>query len=188
MNKSIEKGLKDCKEGKISKINLEELEKEIFKKRQWYNHCYWWIKHGIWQRLSETPLIIKSFFQRGIRGWADSDTWGLDFYLSKIIYEGLVYLKKHKQGFPITISPTVVNDPNKDIDYDLNEKNWNLIMDKVIYAFKLSNDIGNGDREFYLPKLDNKNKRKLKYLTIDEDRKMKKGFKLFIEYYHSFWD
>ena len=186
--KDIIKGLKEVKESKISKINFEELEKEVFKKWEWYDNCYWFIRHGIWQYIYDIPLNIKSFFQRGIKGWANSDTWGFDSYLSKVIYNGLLHLKKHKHGYPITITPKIVKDPNKDIDYDENEQNWNDIMDKMIYAFKLANDLGTGEREFYLSKLSKEKQLKFKCLTKEEDKKMKMGMGLFIKHYYNLWD
>ena len=48
-----------------------------------------------WNYVSEIPLNVKTFIQRGIRGWAVSDTWGFDYYLSKVISEGVRHLSKH---------------------------------------------------------------------------------------------
>jgi len=55
-----------------------------------------------WNWLELRPLKIKSFFQRGYRGWADEDTWDFDYYLAKVIINGLKHLKKYSNG----IEPT----------------------------------------------------------------------------------
>ena len=58
----------------------------------------------------------------------------------------------------------------------------------MILAFKLSDDIGNGDREFNSPKMKNKYTKKYNCLTKEENMQMKEGFQLFIKYFHSLWD
>lgn len=131
---------------------------------------------------------IKYFIQRARRGYSEKDTWNFDFYLAKIIYEGLEYLKKNKRGYPITILPKNVKDPNKDVDYKANEKVWDEIMDKMIYAFKLAKEVGEGEREFYLPKMSKQFKKEFKCLKREEDRAMKKGFKLFTKHFFNLWD
>ena len=131
---------------------------------------------------------IKYFIQRGKRGWSDRDTWGFHYYLAKVIYEGLIHLKKYKHGYPITILPKKVKDPNKDIDYKANEKVWDKIMDKMICSFKLAKEIGEGEREFYLPKMSKEFKKKYKCLAKIEDRKIKEGFRLFTEHFFDLWD
>ena len=41
-----------------------------------------------------------SFIQRGRRGWADSDTWGFDTYLARIIRDSVRHLAKDLHGCP----------------------------------------------------------------------------------------
>ncbi len=43
---------------------------------------------------------FKYFWQRGYRGWAENDTWGLDSYLTKVIYESIDYLASYTNGYP----------------------------------------------------------------------------------------
>ncbi len=128
---------------------------------------------------------IKEFFIRGKKGWAPSDVWNLDCYLSKVIYESLVYLKKTQHGYPITIP---MSDPNNEEELTRNRWHWADIMDKMIYAFKLIKDIGDGKRELYYPKADKNLRQTLEMLTRKEDREMKRGMKLFIKHYFNLWD
>jgi len=53
-----------------------------------------------WNWLEDRPRKIKSFFQRGWRGWADEDTWNFDMYLAQVISEGVKHHKKYQTGIP----------------------------------------------------------------------------------------
>jgi hypothetical protein len=128
---------------------------------------------------------IKEFFIRGKRGWAPSDTWSLDAYLSKVIYESLLYLQKTQCGYPITIK---MSDPNNEYELHLNKCNWDILLMKMINAFKLAKEIGEGTREHYFSHADKQTNQTLNCLTKKEERDMKEGMKLFITYYFSLWD
>ena len=67
---------------------------------------------------------IKSFIQRGRRGWAEEDTWDFDYYLSNIIAEGTKYLLVHQHGHP----------------KDLTEKKWREILKEIIWTFQYLRD------------------------------------------------
>ena len=184
MNK-IEQGLKEAKEGKLERLDLEDL---IYKPRRWnkWDRFYWLIRYGIWNWITDLKWRIPNWWQRGQRGWGYADTWGFDFYLSKVIYGGLVHLKKHKCGYPITI-PKIETEWTE-VDYKANEKIWDEIMDKMIYAFKLAKEIGEGEREFYKPYMDENFQKTYKCLSKEEDDAMKEGMKLFIDHFFSLWD
>lgn len=187
MNK-IEKGLQEAKEGKLEVVDISKLEKELDKKwSQWWYPTYHFLRYGIKNWLLEIKYRVPNFFHRAWYGWGKADVWGLDFYLSRIIYQSLIHLKKNKQGYPITIITKNVKDPN-DIDSEANQKNWDKILNKMILAFKLANDIGSGGREFYSPKLSKEKQLKFKCLTKDEDQQIKEGMKLFIKHFFSLWD
>ena len=110
-----------------------------------------------WQRIFGKPrdifLNIKWFIQRGKRGFADCDTWDFDIYLARIIKEGVSQLKEEKYGFPC----------------DLEEDEWNKILDNIIYTFTEEENI-----------LD-----KNPYNNYDEQKE--NGWKLFKEYFHNLW-
>lgn len=52
------------------------------------------------ERLSDGLREVKWFLQRGRRGWADRDVWGLDGYLARVISESVAYLEKTTIGYP----------------------------------------------------------------------------------------
>jgi len=148
------------------------------------NYCKWLLRYGIWNWLTDLKWRVPNYFQRGWRGWGNADTWEFDAYLSKIIYQGLVHLNKHKPGYPITLVPENEEEP----DYEANEKKWQEIMNKMISAFKLASEIGTGEREFYLSKLNEKHQKELNCLTKEEDDAMNEGFRLFTEHFFNLWD
>lgn len=57
----------------------------------------------------------KRFWQRGRRGWADSDTWGFDNYLLTIIPDGIAVIRKTKHGYPTCMIENEIH-PNATMD------------------------------------------------------------------------
>lgn len=128
---------------------------------------------------------IKWFIQRGRRGFADCDAWTLDNYLSKVIYKSILHLKENQNGY---------------IDENLSKKEYDEILDKIIYAFHTAELISNGTY-FYLSTYENKlhdyiyHKEKFKELKIDivvmswdDCKRYETGWDLFKKYYFSLWD
>ena len=147
--------------------------------------------------INSIPRRIKSFIQRGIRGWSDCDTWSFDIYLSKIIYGGVRYLRDNKSGYPIL--------NGKDIDESINRYNthadenatmWLGILYKIIKTFKTAEGISNGDI-WYIPSKEwtekeyntlSKRLKKEEVLTKQESIEYEEGFDLFKKYFHNLWD
>lgn len=48
----------------------------------------------------------KWFVQRGRRGWADIDTASLDWYVTRVLSEALLYMADHTHGWPDDLYPT----------------------------------------------------------------------------------
>jgi len=134
-------------------------------KKDWtildYLESYWY--RYFWNYVSSIPLKIKSFIQRGKRGWADEDTWDFDDYLTDIIIGGMSHLKKYIHGYPYTKKVRSLRE-------------WKRILQKIIKGFKA-----------YKKACDyTKTNTKEKF-----DKQMKKfneGMKLFVKYYGAFWD
>lgn len=163
----------------FSMINKRE------KKHPVYYFCY----HLYWNTiryLTELPYKIKYFFQRGKNGIAVEDCWALDSYLADIIVKGVIWLKKNSHGLPTWRENKQVSQAKKE---------WNDILDNIIYTFKTAKEITNGDT-WYIP-LKKWNKKEYyrlkkqdftKVLTLKQTRKLEKGFDLFKEYYFALWD
>jgi hypothetical protein len=79
----------------------------------------------LWRKVYNLWGIIKSFYQRGRRGWADEDVWGFDNYLAKIIAEGLEELAKISHGIPTSFFSEEVRqgwERGEDNSHEDNEK------------------------------------------------------------------
>lgn len=62
---------------------------------------------------------IRFFWQRRIRGWDDSVTWGLDRTIATFVLPRLRRFRELNNGFPAGLS----------------EDEWNAMLDDMIYAF-----------------------------------------------------
>ena len=177
--------LKDVKPEEIKLDGIDKMFKELEEKRK--AHPVYYFFHDIYWRtyhyLEMLPLRIKSFIQRGKRGWANSDVWGFDYYLSKVISEGVRHLKECHSG-----------NPN-----GLTKGKWIDILNKISYSFEIAKQMND---ELYLIK--NRKRRKNWQKTLDETNKKYKtnsrcltdkeirdyeeGWALFKEYYYNLWD
>ena len=174
------------KEGN-AKRNLREI---IMKFKNICEDVWWWIRYGIWQRMAEFPRYMYWFFQRGKRGYSDSDVWGFCDHLSDIIIGGVKQLHKNHQSYPS----------------DLTTQQWNKVLKEVIWTFETAKHICNHDwlyqnSESWNKKDYNKwvklsNEVNLKYPTLEKCKAMTKyecekfemGWELFQKHYFSLWD
>jgi len=115
--------------------------------------------------------------QRAYRGWSSEDVWECYAYQSRVIYAMLVELRRTKYGFPATADPVTG-------EYGYNEERWNEILDKIIYAFKLSVDVANGNREGYCINAP----AEYRALTQQEEMDRRLGIILYAEYLFNLWD
>lgn len=168
----------------FTKFNsMEDFKESLHKDDTWFDKfmlATWWPFYRFcadfkWKYIKG----IKRFIQRGYRGYADSDTWSLDSYLSGIIISGVKTLKKNKMGHPAELK---------------NMKEWHTILDKIIYTFEIEKDAANSDvfipanlKEFLKVKksLAGTN---IKVLTGSECRKYEQGWELFRKFYRGLWD
>jgi len=160
-------------------------------KWHWYDYVRYYGFYFWWNWLELRPLKIKSFFQRGWKGWANEDTWAFDGYLAKVISEGCKHLKIYQQGIPGEIYEKYRNDLflTQEEAENLAQKEWIKILDKIILAFDLIRQIQyDGNREFYLPNLSQELKTKCNCLTKEEDDAMKEGMNLFRDWFFALWD
>ncbi len=183
--------------------SVDDLKKELDNKKwHWWEYIEIYWHRYFWNWARNLKWRIPTWWQRSFHGWGYADTWGLDGYLSKVIYESLTYLKKHKHGTPVLLNKQS-NEWNKK-DYLTNEKQWDIILDKMIKTFRLARDIGN--TIYYFP---SKNWNKKTYqtyvkmckdfnkkwpednhrtMTLKESKEYEEGFDLFKEHFFSLWD
>jgi len=101
---------------------------------------------------------IRLWFQFFRKGWDDSDTYGIDVTLAKIIIPRLKRFKELNNGFPC----------------NLTEKTWDEILDKMIFAFnKCAKQYDNNEGESTWSKEDKE--------IIEE------GLELFGKYFQDLW-
>lgn len=89
------------------------------------------------------------------------DTWNMDHTLALIVLPMLKQLKETKHGYPST----------------LNEKEWDCILDKMIYSFDCK---ANKDEPYI--RIENIEECK------KEQERISNGFRLFGKYYENLWD
>jgi hypothetical protein len=144
----------------------------FFKVNFYYRAC------RIWSKIKDVPREIKWFWQRGSRGWADCDTWSIDYHLCRIIPPMIRKLKKNDHGYP----------------YDLSSKQWHKILNNIAWTFDIAADIQNHDVIFPSKKKpgpslrEHYKKFKIKTLTKAEYDRYKEGWRLFQEYFFNLWD
>jgi hypothetical protein len=151
---------------------------------------------------------VKWFFQRGSRGWADCDTWGLDDYLNSWMPKALVYLKAHKHGIPTSIFEEAdgtdeFGNPTPTARERASPR-WDATLDKMIEAFEANKRMRD---VLYEEELGEYPTRRPKgfvrkawrehmhqhYLMTQElanrDQEIfEEGMALFIKHYNSLWD
>jgi len=202
-NKNLKKGIEDAKEGRVTILKdyttpSDKTIEELFKKDEREKYLYYRIYlyfYGLFWQLVRLPgdirRNIRDFFQRGRRGWANSDTWEFSHYLSKVILGGVEHLEKIQHGMPTW-------KPGKTDLECANE--WDCILNAIINTFRLAKEISDG-KVCYLPLKDftekeyrrlakalENSKHRMKVLNRKEVFEYEEGFRLFAEYFFSLWD
>ena len=168
-------------------------------KKDWTKEWHWWdwLEHWwhiyFWNWFSEIPNNTKWFFQRGKRGWSNSDVWEMNYYLTKIILEMLTKLQRIKSGYPSTC-----NEKTGEWGYD--EERWNKILQEMIDGFTILRKVDFYE-EFleYAPEFPDdkrtnmennmrKNYPKWRFVTREEEARVKRAFELLYKYYCNLWD
>ena len=194
-DKETEKLLKE-EYKEMSKINkgektyddVEVLINELGTRKDWtiidYITSFW--HRYFWNFVSDIPLRIKTFIQRGMRGWADSDTWCLDYYISKIVSEGLSHLLKYGN------SCWTKKDANalKEIVYTFKTAE-EIIVHTLIYTESKKFTWSAYKKQKRTCKYMNKkypDGDKYRVMTLREVRRFEKGFDTFKEKFFYLWD
>lgn len=203
--KNIEKGKKDIKESKVIKFkSIDEWEKmrKIWQNMHPIRYKLQQIYYAIWRffvRIIDFfKYGIKYFIQRGRKGWSGEDWWNLPFYISKIMVDCLKKLKKEGHGLPTWEKGKAEKQAIKE---------WNDILDNIIYTFEMATKIGEGDIDYISTTQKDAEKMRKSYrrthrdlkkkypelpfgkvLTAKESEKLEKGFDLFKKWFFHLWD
>jgi hypothetical protein len=151
----------------MEKYNLEEAKAKLSKKIEnwtWKDQAFWWVRYGIWEKITDLKWRVPNALQRMWRGWGNADTWSFDYYLAQVIRDGVKHLRANQHGIPSGICKTYTAE-------DQAIKEWDIVLDKIIIAFDLAcRNIDDLD------------------LTKEEEEKMKEGMRLFTENFFNLWD
>jgi hypothetical protein len=146
-----------------------------------------WLRYIV-RPIEDARMYTKRFFQRGIRGYGDSDLWGMHDFLTEIILNMLVHLKRVKHGYPAT------KDENGQWNYS--EERWDKILDDMIAGFAILRKCDNYDemvewggyftkspeRDTFEANMQKKYP-KWRFTTPEEEAKVKRAFELLQEHY-----
>jgi hypothetical protein len=129
--------------------------------------------HAMWRK-------VVRYHQRGVRGWADEDTWSFDYYLSRVIVEGLDHLRVNAHGFPSTLVPDDATEP----DVEDGAQRWNQILYEIMEGFAATSLLSQSVQFTIVDDtLIRDHALEAKLLAAQE-----LGFARFKEYYGAFWD
>lgn len=193
--KNLKEGIEDIKYGRVTKATtvddfFTEMEEERIKHRVWY-----WFYGKYWRAyyiITDIPRQIRTFVQRGRRGVGESDIWNLHGYISKVMVEGIKWIKENGMGIPTWDGKKTEKEAVRE---------WKEILDTLIWTFEIAQKISDGDVHYLRKARDRKTWEKLcerlckKYpdyenrvMTREEIVKYDRGWKLFKEYYFALWD
>lgn len=141
----------------------------------------------------------KWFFQRGSRGWADCDWWGMNCYLCEVVLPMLKKMKDEKHGVPCSYGE----------DFSEAEKRWDTCINDMIEAFEAAKRVlddeyyeqVSGDRfdkvneldstesiDSFLGSIPRKEVKKWAAMSKADQKIFEKKAKVFIKHFFSLWD
>ena len=106
------------------------------KLKLWEKHYY--PCYRLCNKVRLFPREVKWFIQRGKRGYADCDCWGIDSYLVDIIPKMIKQLKKYQAGVPTCMyaNTTIDNQYNwTDEESEVARERWDRVLNEIIVAF-----------------------------------------------------
>ena len=113
---------------------------------------------------------LRTFWERGRRGWSVRDTWSIDYYLSSIIPPMLEHLRDNGHGWP--------GEP-------LTVEEWNAILDKIARGFRAHSEVVNMD---YIKDGEHYDRETHQPVEDALRKEWKQGAKLFVKWYGHLWD
>ena len=133
----------------------------------WWEENILWPVERVWNRITGVREDIEAFWQRGTRGYADRDCWGINWYISSWLPAALrTMINKKKGGGNGYPGWGAANTLQK----------WHQIVEAIAAGFEADYKLHDG-------MIDRTSKRG-KILV----EKRNKGMKLFIKWYDHLWD
>lgn len=136
-----------------------------------YNYMFY-LLHP-WEYVEDLWLAAKWFYQRGSRGYADCDVWGLDWHLTSYMGKALRDLAEQVHGTPILDTGRVIEDPNDCDTFTIEE--WKATILYIAETF----DVGRKIQDF-------------EYKDREEfalaKNRFDHGMRMFNEYFFNLWD
>lgn len=168
-------------------FDIEKQDEEMDKRNknrsieQWIEEEIGWKIEWLWNDITFFfGISLPEYFIRGKRGWASSDVWNLSDYLSTIIKETVLNLKKQAHGYPCGTKSM---------------RQWHTILAKIVWTFDVAKNIGNKwiyipskkhNRKYYnFIKKQFKSCKHLHIMTKAESIKYEEGWRLFQKYFQS---
>lgn len=167
---------------------LEDMDRE-WERRPLWQRVYLSVKWATYRYYNNIEYFIRGirwFIQRGKRGWGVNDTWNFDHYLTRVIAEGVAYLRLTKMGYPTTVK---------------NSEEWNKILKKIETTFLYARLISEAEL-YYIPshkwtskeyyetneRFNNGKHGKMRCMRYDESKSYEEGWRLFQRYFFNLWD
>jgi hypothetical protein len=141
-------------------------------KYAWRDYLYYPVYRFV-HRIGDIPNNIKDFYFRGKRGYATSDAWGIDSYLSSFMPE-LLRTMINQRNHGGNSWPGHDDDPNCDT-----VEHWHATVEKIAKGFEAARQ--QDDITYTNIKDFKKEWNRLEKIRRD-------GMTLFIEYYNHLWD
>ena len=128
-----------------------------------------WIFSRLWHSFIGKCRKLKWRCQRFIRGWADEDTWDIDWWFIKTLSP---MLKKFKED----------NDSNP---FKFSEEEWDTILDNMIYYLEGMNEEGAVNQLY--GEGANLTVEDYKEISNHMTHSKEEFFKLFTQYFYDLW-
>ena len=142
--------------------------------------------------LPDIKLNIKTFIQRGKRGYGDSDLWDFFDYLSDVISNGIKDLKEIQSILPTIETLNLKETSWKDNEpEEVAQKRWDSILNKIIKTFKIAKKISREGFLYHERKDIRERMRKVskaRVISKKEWKEYQEGWKLLQKHFFSLWD
>lgn len=128
-----------------------------------------WIFSRLWHSFIGKCRKVKWRCQRFLRGWADEDTWDIDWWFIKTLSPILKKFKENNDGHP----------------FKLSEEEWDKILDNMIYYLRGMNEEGAVNQLYG----EGANLSVDDYTEINNHMatSKEKFFELFVQYFYDLW-